>query len=122
MVIFGFGQQGHLCHESKGLHEAVELQIAVQPVSVHNPIGQGCAECRLLGGIERFNWHGSPELPLHRGWSRLSVAQVMQSINHQIGVGIDAVVGFPGVGVVSGLNGLIDPFAIAQAQQGLRRG
>ena len=31
----------------------------------------------------------------------------MQSINHQIGVGIDAVVGFPGVGVVAGLNGLI---------------
>ncbi len=42
----------------------------------------------------------------------------MQSINHQIGVGIDAVVGFPGVGVVAGLNGLIDPFAIAQAQVG----
>ena len=38
----------------------------------------------------------------------------MQSINHQIGVGIDAVVGFPGVGLVAGLNGLIDPFAIAQ--------
>ena len=46
----------------------------------------------------------------------------MQSINHQIGVCVDAVVGFPGVGVVAGLNGLIDPLAIAQAQQGLRRG
>ena len=58
--------------------------------------------------------------PLHP--SKLSVAQVMQSINHQIGVCIDAVGGFPGVGIVAGLNGLIDPFAIAQAQQGFRRG
>ena len=93
----------------------------MQPVSVHNPVGQGCAEGRLLGGVKTFNWHGSPESPLHRGWSWSSVAQVMQSINHQIGVCVDAVVGFPGVGVVAGLNGLIDPFAVAQAQQGLRR-
>ena len=44
----------------------------------------------------------------------------MQSVNHQIGVCIDAVGGFPGIGIVAGLNGLIDPFAIAQAQQGFR--
>ena len=50
--------------------------------------------------------------------TKLSDAQVMQSINHQIGVCIDAVVGFPCIRIVAGLNGLIDPFAIAQAQQG----
>ena len=46
----------------------------------------------------------------------------MQSINHQIGVCIDAIVCFPGIGVVSRLNGLIDPFRIAKTQQGLRLG
>ena len=46
----------------------------------------------------------------------------MQSINHQIGLCVDAVVGFPGLGVVAGLNGLINPFATVEAQQGLRLG
>ena len=50
------------------------------------------------------------------------VAQIMQSINHQIGICIDAVVCFPGIGVMSYLNGLIDPFRIAKTQQGLRLG
>ena len=44
----------------------------------------------------------------------------MQSINHQIGVGINSVVCFPGIGVVSRLDGLIDAFRIAEAQKRLR--
>ena len=51
-----------------------------------------------------------------------SIAEVMQAINHQIGVCIDAVICFPGIGVMAYLNGLIDPFRIAKAQQGLRLG
>ena len=47
--------------------------------------------------------------------SKLLVAQVVQTVNHQIGVCIDAVVGFPCIRIVAGLNGLIDPFAIAEA-------